>query len=1486
MKNILFYTCLLGSIGAAAQTPQPGGVPAATTIVPAPGAYPAGTKVNHIRTWEPHFHYTDAAAVSDPARTVQQVKQTTAYLDGLGRPLQTVTKRTGPQQQDMVETTVYDAFGRNIQQYLPYPSTSAGGAFKTDPFTELQQALGTLLPGEQVFYSKNEYEASPLNRVTKALPAGNSWSGNGRGVESRNEVNTAEDGVRIWNVATSAGSIPVSPSAYNAGVLSRTVSLDEHGRQTVDFKNKDGKLVLRKVEITSSAPGHTGWLCTYYVYDDLDFLRCVIPPKAVDALLSNGWNLNTGAILAELCFRYDYDSRGRVIAKSVPGAGTVEMVYDVRDRLVFLQDGNLRTGASPKWLVTFYDDINRPVMTALYPSSATRQGLQTMMDGTVNGNVALPPTQLQAAVNMEVSFREPGRQEYKAAQSILFLDGFESEAGAGFIAEIGATGVSQSLSVNNPLPGISGYEPLTYTFYDNYSYAGAHGLVAAELALPAPIDANYQVERAATQSLHTKGLVTGQKVKLLDTGEWLTTTMYYDDRGREIQHISNNAAGGKDILSSVYSFGGWLLGAYLHQTNPQSSNTPDMWVRTKMKYDHDGRLLQVNKQVKDGVEKTVSVVAYNALGQVASKVLGNNLETLSYTYNVRGWLKSINQLYVTGQETNHYFGQELSYDYGVEMGGTSYGQYNGNIAGIRWRGKNTGAIPRAYGFRYDKAERLLHAEYSQQNNGTGGWVKNAADFTTANITYDANGNILTMHHEGVGAGGIVPVDRMQYTYGANSNKLLAVHDVQAPGLGDFTNGVNSGNDYNYDANGNLIQDLNKNIPAQGIEYNHLNLPRKITLTGKGTIEFSYDAAGVKHRKKVTDLTVSPARVTVTDYLSGIVYENNRLQHISHEEGRIRAVHPPSGPVQFHYDYFIEDHLGNVRTVLTEQTSFNLYLASMETSRAATENTLFSNIESSRSAKPAGYPQDESAGPNSHVAKLNANNPDKRIGPSLVLKVMAGDTISIGARAFYKTMAAPKDNSKQPVADMAAALVRAFGGIGENKAGKEAFGAPGQAPPFTDRFINDQYQRMKERDPGRSKHDNRPKAYLNFALFDDQFNLVEENSGVRQVQHQPDQLQTLARDKMVIRKGGFLYVYTSNETPQDVYFDNVTVTSAPGPLLEETHYYPFGLTMSAISTAATGSLVNRHLYNGKELQQKEFSTGAGLEWYDYGARMYEPQIGRWHAIDPMSEEYRKWTPYNYTMNNPLRYIDPDGMGAGDYYTRDGEYLGNDGVDDDKVYAVDNGGVLATVQVPEGKQMVYIDKKKTTDLGVTHTEFIALAAVVHAESGGAKNESYAIANTTMNFLAEGGSSTLKTISDVALYNNSFAQGATQSNYTEFKNLTPAQRNSKSALGAAINAIGHSKGLAGYSDYSGGADSWDGIDLIAKNWSNPHRGYSWSTGSKTLLEKYKKDNNGGVNVSGFTYKTEGYQISATKIVGKTLYTNLQGGRGEHKQNKTKFR
>ena len=108
----------------------------------------------------------------------------------------------------------------------------------------------------------------------------------------------------------------------------------------------------------------------------------------------------------------------------------------------------------------------------------------------------------------------------------------------------------------------------------------------------------------------------------------------------------------------------------------------------------------------------------------------------------------------------------------------------------------------------------------------------------------------------------------------------------------------------------------------------------------------------------------------------------------------------------------------------------------------------------------------------------------------------------------------------------------------------------------------------------------------------------------------------------------------------MFFDNFNLTHQAGHLLEETHYYPFGLTMGGVSSKAAVKLENKYKYNkGSELQNHEFSDGSGLGMYVTHFRNLDPQIGRWWQIDPKASESE--SPFVTMSNNPIRFNDPLG-----------------------------------------------------------------------------------------------------------------------------------------------------------------------------------------------------------------------------------------------------
>lgn len=118
------------------------------------------------------------------------------------------------------------------------------------------------------------------------------------------------------------------------------------------------------------------------------------------------------------------------------------------------------------------------------------------------------------------------------------------------------------------------------------------------------------------------------------------------------------------------------------------------------------------------------------------------------------------------------------------------------------------------------------------------------------------------------------------------------------------------------------------------------------------------------------------------------------------------------------------------------------------------------------------------------------------------------------------------------------------------------------------------------------------------------------------------------------------------------------TSATEPeIMQQQDYYAFGKKKGILTSEE-----NNYLYNGKEMQkemaigQHNFGGQYNLDGeYDYGARYYDPEIGRWNTVDPQAENYKMYSPYTYSGNNPIKYIDPDGEDFLIYYNNNQSFF---------------------------------------------------------------------------------------------------------------------------------------------------------------------------------------------------------------------------------------
>ena len=306
-------------------------------------------------------------------------------------------------------------------------------------------------------------------------------------------------------------------------------------------------------------------------------------------------------------------------------------------------------------------------------------------------------------------------------------------------------------------------------------------------------------------------------------------------------------------------------------------------------YDHAGRLTTVKHKLNSQAEVTLVSNTYDELGRLKSQAPhGSAANKLAYSYNIRGWLTGI---------SGGKFTQSLYYNTG-----TGTPQYGGNVSSMTWKAGNE-TVTRGYRFAYDGLNRLASATYGEGANIS----SNANRFTEKVTAYDAQGNILALQRYGqTGASSYGLLDNLTYTL--DGNRVTRVDDASTATAYNngfaFKDAVKQADEYAYDKNGNLTQDLNKNILQ--IEYNALNLPCKVTFGNDNTVSYLYSAGGMKLRTvhKTGNTTAT------TDYVGNVVYENNSPKLLLTDAGYVSL---SDGK----YHYYLKDHQGNNRVVINQ-----------------------------------------------------------------------------------------------------------------------------------------------------------------------------------------------------------------------------------------------------------------------------------------------------------------------------------------------------------------------------------------------------------------------------------------------------------------------------------------------------------------------------------------------------------------------------------------
>ncbi|MDX1718556.1 MAG: RHS repeat-associated core domain-containing protein [Salegentibacter mishustinae] len=738
------------------------------------------------------------------------------YFDGIGNPTQRISIQASPAKDDIISEYQYKN-GSLWRSYLPYPEDDNNhGEFRinfigqnsksyyNDNFPE--DFTGVSVSGTNS-YEEFIFDGSGNNKLSKKSDPGKAWkNGNNREQRYEYKLNGTSDNIRKFSVNLDGQGNPTleSNGYYTSNSLEKTISRNEEyitsqgdRHSVVKFRNMKGDVVLQR-EINGA-----NILDTYYVYSELGNLQYILTPKM------NASSATVSVLLSKinaLGYEYKYDQRDRIIAKSLPGKDWEYFVYNALDKPVLSQTKRLRD--QNKWLFIKYDALSRPIYEGYIINTKNREELQNIFNN--------------ASVEFETAT--------STAQSI---------GGA----SVYYTNLAKPVNISQV--------NMIY-YYDDYTAFNTNSHLENE--------GTFILGQVVDHSVN--GLPTGVKVRILDqTNKWKTTINHYDKDERLIHSVNiNDYLLTIDKESIAYSFDGKITEK---QQYHKKGNQPSINIKHELTYDHSNRLKDYYHTI-NGKRSFLFQNFFNELGKLERKKIGNShlapLQTYDYSYNVRGWLTSINDINSLGSDV-----YALEFSYNNPASTAAVPKYNGNISQIRWRSKGNDNSIKSYVYYYDDIDQIKSADFSNSS------------YNLVNVDYDKNGNITALQRNNPEGAN----DNFIYNYSGNTLQSISGSQNE---------------NFSYD-DGDMTKNSMRDI--ESIRYNDYGFPDRIEMDNGSIVNYIYDAQGHRISKSTSG--------TTTDYAGDFVYQNDQLQFFSQPEGYIFK--DSSG---FNYVFEFKDHLENTR----------------------------------------------------------------------------------------------------------------------------------------------------------------------------------------------------------------------------------------------------------------------------------------------------------------------------------------------------------------------------------------------------------------------------------------------------------------------------------------------------------------------------------------------------------------------------------------------